>query len=107
MIRYQVAWAITARDDLEAIAEYIADDNPIAALKFVERLESRAASLKTAPLRGRIVPELRWHGVMSLRELIEKPWRIIYRIEGQEVHVISVLDGRRSLEDLLLDRFVR
>lgn len=107
MTRYAVEWAITARDDLEAIADYIAADSVINALKVVERIEARAATLSSLPMRGRVVPELRWHGVMTFQELIEKPWRLIYRIEAHRVVVVSVLDGRRSLEDLLLDRFVR
>jgi len=105
--RYTVEWAFTARDDLESIASYIAEDSAINALSVVERIEARAETLVTLPMRGRIVPELRWHGVMTFRELIEKPWRLIYRIEADRVVVVSVLDGRRSLEDLLLDRFVR
>jgi hypothetical protein len=44
---------------------------------------------------------------MTFQELIEKPWRLIYRIAAHRVVVVSVLDGRRNLEDLLLDRFVR
>lgn len=107
MSRYTVEWAFTARDDLESIASYIAEDSAINALSVVERIEARAETLVTLPMRGRIVPELRWHGVMTFRELIEKPWRLIYRIEADRVVVVSVLDGRRSLEDLLLDRFVR
>jgi len=105
--RYTVEWAFTARDDLESIASYIAEGSAINALSVVERIEARAETLVTLPMRGRIVPELRWHGVMTFRELIEKPWRLIYRIEADRVVVVSVLDGRRSLEDLLLDRFVR
>jgi toxin ParE1/3/4 len=105
--RYSVEWAVTARNDLEAIAAYIAADSPINALKVVERIEARADTLSSLPMRGRVVPELRWHGVMSFQELFEKPWRLIYRIESQRVFIVSVLDGRRSLEDLLLDRFVR
>lgn len=107
MSRYTVEWAFTARDDLESVASYIAEDSAINALSVVERIEARAETLVTLPMRGRIVPELRWHGVMTFRELIEKPWRLIYRIEADRVVVVSVLDGRRSLEDLLLDRFVR
>jgi len=105
--RYTVEWAFTARDDLEAIVFYLAEDSAINALSVVARIEARAETLVTLPMRGRIVPELRWQGVMTFQELIEKPWRLIYRIEAHRVVVVSVLDGRRNLEDLLLDRFVR
>jgi toxin ParE1/3/4 len=106
-MQYRVEWSITARDDLEAIAMYIAEDSVVNALKMVERIEAKAETLLTLPRRGRVVPELRWYGVMAFQELIERPWRLIYRIDGQRIVVVSVLDGRRNLEDLLLDRFVR
>ena len=106
-MRYSVDWAVTARDDLEVIAAYVASDSPINALTVVERIEVRADTLSSLPMRGRVVPELRWHGIMSYQEFFEKPWRLIYRIESHRVLVVSVLDGRRCLEDMLLDRFVR
>jgi plasmid stabilization system protein ParE len=70
-------------------------------------LQERADSLTTAAERGRLVPELRSIGVHQYRELVERPWRIVYRIEPDTVIVLAVLDGRRDLESLLLDRLVR
>ncbi len=107
MKRYVIDWAITARDDLEEIACYVAEDSSINALKVVEGIEARAQSLATLPMRERIVSELHWHGVARFQELIERPWRLIYHIDGSTVYVVSVLDGRRQLEDLLLARFLR
>jgi toxin ParE1/3/4 len=68
---------------------------------------SGGQSLTTTPLRGRIVPELRWHGITTYRELIVSSWRIIYRVDAPRVLVVSVVDSRRQLEDLLLARFLR
>jgi plasmid stabilization system protein ParE len=105
--RHAVVWAAMARADLEEIASFIADDSPINALRVVERLERRALTLTTMPTRGRIVPELRWHGIVTFLEMIERPWRVVYRIDDATVYVVAVLDGRRNLEDLLLARFLR
>lgn len=58
------------------------------------------------PLQGRIVPELRYYGVLTYRELIRPPWRIIYKTEENKVWVLAVIDGRRNVEDILLDRFI-
>jgi plasmid stabilization system protein ParE len=58
------------------------------------------------PLQGRIVPELRHYNILTYRELINSPWRIIYKIEEKKVWVLAVLDGRRNMEDVLLDRFI-
>jgi len=45
--------------------------------------------------------------VHQYRELVERQWRIVYRIEPDSVMVLAALDGRRDLESLLLDRLVR
>jgi toxin ParE1/3/4 len=41
------------------------------------------------------------------RELVMRPYRMIYRMEGDTVTVLAVFDGRRDLGDLLLERLTR
>ena len=45
--------------------------------------------------------------VFTYRELVSRPWRISYRREENTVFVLAVLDSRRELESLLLERLVR
>jgi toxin ParE1/3/4 len=103
---YGVTWSETAERDLSAIVEYIADDSPQRAYDMFKELRKKALSLRTFPDRGRIVPELQQQGITQYRELIITPWRIIYRISEREVYVLSVLDSRRSVEDILLRRLI-
>jgi len=103
----RVRWTETARRDLDLIVDYIAEDSLGNALAVLDRLEQRAESLSDSAGRGRVVPELRSVDVYQYLELIESPWRIIYRIQGREVFVVAVLDGRRRLESLLLRRLLR
>ena len=105
--RLRVRWAEVAVRDLEDTVSYIAVDSPENAERVLDRLERRAATLGTAPTRGRVVPELVRFGMRTWRELVVKPYRLIYRIEGDTVTVLALLDGRRDLEDLLLERLVR
>ena len=77
------------------------------ALAVLERLEQAAARLESMPLRGRLVPELARRNIRLYRELIVRPWRIIYRVGTGRVWVLAVLDGRRELEGLLLSRLLR
>jgi len=107
MIERRMLWTRTARRDLDAIVGYIATDSIENALSVLDRLQKRADSLTTAAEGGRLVPELRSIDVHQYRELVERPWRIVYRIEPDSVMVLAVLDGRRELESLLLDRLVR
>lgn len=107
MSEYGVLWTDAARRDLDAIVDYISEDSVENALSVLERLEARAGALGTTPERGRKVPELAALDVHHYRELIERPWRILYRVEGHRVLVVGVLDGRRDLASLLIERLVR
>ena len=63
--------------------------------------------LERLPERGRVVPELKTIDVYMYRELIERPWRVVYRFERNHVYVVAVLDARRNLASLLLERLTR
>ena len=105
--KYEVIWASAAEDDLTAIIKYIHTDNPPAAKDNLNKIKTKAAKLDNFPERGRIVPELKAQGISQYRELIVAPWRIIYRISDSCVYVLSVIDSRQNIEDVLLDRLVR
>ncbi|MBU4318374.1 MAG: type II toxin-antitoxin system RelE/ParE family toxin [Proteobacteria bacterium] len=104
--KYQVAWAAVAKNDLKQIIEYIAKDSPDNASQILNKIKQKASDLYAMPDRGKIVPELKDQGIHTYRELIVAPWRIIYRISDTTVFVLSVIDSRRNVEDILLDRFV-
>ena len=103
---YEIVWARTAETDLKEIVNYIAIDSPVNALRIFKKIKKNASSLYTMPERCRIVPELKEQGIMQYRELIIKPWRIIFRIVEKKVYVLSVLDSRRNIEDILLERLI-
>jgi plasmid stabilization system protein ParE len=86
---------------------YIARDSIDEAFKILSRLRETAETLLSMPQRGRLVPELHAQGVITYHELFVSPWRIIYRIGRRKVHVLAVIDSRRNLEDILLERFTR
>ena len=103
---YSIEWADVAENDLKGVVEYIAQDSPANALKLLKKIKQKASSLYTLPERGRTVPELQDQGILIYRELIIPPWRIIYRISEMKVYVLSVLDARQNVEDILLKRLI-
>jgi addiction module RelE/StbE family toxin len=107
MTRRRVRWSSSARRDLEAIVAYVADRSPQAALSTLDRLEAKAKTLSTLAERGRVVPELARLHIREYRDLVVAPYRLVYRVDGPRVLVLGVLDARRSLEDILLDRLIR
>ena len=104
MADYRVLWTDAAKSDLNEISQFIAAESLDTALAVIDRLERRCSTLERLPERGRIVPELKSVDILIYRELIVKPWRIVYRHDTNQVYVMAVLDARRSLSGLLLER---
>ncbi|MFT5432820.1 MAG: toxin ParE1/3/4, partial [Myxococcota bacterium] len=71
----KVEWSARAVRDLDAIFDYIALDNPVAALGWVARLQGRARLAGGAPLAGRVVPEVQ---DVDVREVFLRSYRIVY-----------------------------
>ena len=95
---YQVIFSPKAVKDLEKIVRYIAINNPEAAKKIGQQLLNKAKELSNFPLRGQIVPEF---NDPSLRQLILKPYRIIYRVEESKKQISIARfwhSSRKSLE---------
>lgn len=107
MKRWVIVYGDGAKGDILGITDFIARDSSINAEKALERIKGRIGSLITMPERGRVVPELLWHGISDIREVFEKPWRIMYQFSAKEVLIVAVYDGRRHLNDVLTERFLR
>ncbi len=106
MAAYKVIWSHGAARDLSGIVEYIAASRPQTAKSVFSKLRKMAETLAHHPLKGRLVPELRAYEVVHCRELIHQPWRLLYRIDRQTVYVLALIDSRRNIEDILLDRMI-
>ena len=105
--KYKVIWADIAEKDLIEIIDYIAINNPENALKILRKIKKKALSLYySMPEKCRVVPELKAQSITQYKELIEAPWKIIFRIVEKKVYILSVLDSRRNIEDILLKRLV-
>jgi plasmid stabilization system protein ParE len=72
---FKVAFTKPAITDLEGLVSFIARDNPPAAERFGYEIVSKAETLESFPLRGRVVPEFR---IENIREIIHRPYRIVY-----------------------------
>ena len=104
---YTVTWASTAESDLSKIITYIAQSSPGNALKILQKIKKDVSTLYYSPQKCRVVPELYDQGITQYHELIVSPWRIMYRISDSTVYVLSVLDSRQNIEDILLKRFTK
>jgi addiction module RelE/StbE family toxin len=73
----RVHWTENAVEHLVKIYEYIALNSPKYAKRMVDKITRRSEQIADFPLSGRKVPE---YDAEDIRELTEKPYRIIYRI---------------------------
>lgn len=90
----KILWTEPAIEDLRNLHAYIARDSEIYASNFVQRIITAVDKLTNFPRLGRMVPEAEQEAV---RELIYQNYRIIYRIKGELVEILTVLHGRRDL----------
>ncbi|GHV64603.1 plasmid stabilization protein [Spirochaetia bacterium] len=96
-----------AENDLNQIISYISENNPKNALKVYERLRAKIYSLNQFPNKGGYVPELLKRNIKDYRQLLESPWRIIYKVENNEVKILMVLDSRRNIQDILFEKLIK
>jgi toxin ParE1/3/4 len=102
-----IIWSHDAADDLIEIIEYIKDKSgKTIASEIFTRIINHVESLDSFPESGRVIPELMSIGIQDLRELIESPWRIFYRVTSNEIQMISVVDGRRNVEEILYKKVI-
>ena len=92
---FQIIWSEQARDDLQSIVLFIAQDNPTIAESFGYRLMSKVDMLAQFPQIGRVVPE---ENDETIRELILRPYRIIYKVlvEKETVAIARIWHGARG-----------
>ena len=94
--------------DVEEICDYIEQhDAPGKADHVLEQIEQAFRSLSKHPLRGNYPKELLDIGIREYREIFFKPYRIIYRVMGNNVYVLVIADGRRDMQALLQRRLLQ
>lgn len=91
----EVSWLVSAKEDLKAIFEFIAQDSDKYAALEINRIQDKVALLSSQPYLGKILPELE---NQTIRELIEGKYRIIYRIlDENHIHILMVHHSSRDL----------
>lgn len=90
----EIVWSEPALSDLDAIADYIALENPVAASELVQRVLGHVEQLAAHPESGSRPPEL---PRSRYRQLVEPPCRVFYRYDGHKVFVLHVMRSERLL----------
>jgi addiction module RelE/StbE family toxin len=84
----KIIWSPTARTRTKEIIEYIAEDNPDAALTLIDQFEALVEKLKDYPESGRVLPELKNDRIREL--VVHKNYGIIYEINPDIIEILTV-----------------
>jgi len=104
--KYNIKWASPALDDLDEIIGYISKTNLTYSIKVMDKIYEQVSKLDMHPERCRIVPELEKYGYLIYRQLIVDYWKVIFKIEGNIVYIMLIIDGRRNIEDIILKKIL-
>jgi plasmid stabilization system protein ParE len=93
----ELSWSPEALEQLEFIFKYVAERDPEAAARLIQRLDELAEGIVFTPEIGRMVPE---YGRPDLRERIHgqrhKRYRLIYRVRPGEIEIVAVWHTSRE-----------
>jgi addiction module RelE/StbE family toxin len=91
----KILWTREALQQLIEIEDFIAKDNAERAANFVDEIVEHAESvLPGDPRIGRMVPEI---SNPDIRELLFKKYRIVYRVNKNNLEILTVYEGHRLL----------
>jgi toxin ParE1/3/4 len=104
---YSISWSDDARNELKQIISYIKEKsgNIIAANVF-QKIRQNIERLTAFPGTGRVSPELEALGITYIHQINENPWRIYYKIENEIIWIVSIIDTRRNIEELLYKKMI-
>ena len=87
-------WTEQAAEQLGSIAEYISLTSPVYAEQVADRIVLRLQQAQAFPESGRRVPEA---GELDVREVIERPYRLLYRVRPPVIEVLAIVHARQDL----------
>lgn len=92
-----IIWSPQSLRDLEGIRAYVAQDSPRYAELVVQRIVAAVDRLQDFPESGRAVPEL---DRPEIREIITRPYRVVYRYRGESVEIATVFRSSRQTPEI-------
>lgn len=94
----QVRYSFRASTDLIDLWLHIVTRSSATADACLDRIETRCERLRTFPKLGPERPDI----AADARVLVIERWLVIYRIAGEDVQIVRVVDGSRDLTNLAL-----
>ena len=105
--KFEVLLTEGAEQYLESIHDYISEFDCVANANHVlDELMDVVESLSKFPERGSYPNELVGLGIKEYRQILFKPYRVIYRVTVSQVIIYLIADGRRDMQSVLARRML-
>lgn len=89
-----IIWSPTARTKTKEILEYVAEDNPDAALTLIDQFEAKVEKLKENPETGRVLPELKNDKIREL--VVHKNYGVICELSPDKIEILTIRHFRQN-----------
>jgi toxin ParE1/3/4 len=106
-MKYKIIWSKDAGEEIvEIISWYKYNVGKNIAQKIYAKINSQIKKLKDMPGTGKKVQLLKDIGINEYRQIVQDQWVIYYKVAKESIHIISVIDGRRNLEEILYKKII-
>jgi len=102
-----IIWSKDAGDELMEIISYIkTNTGKIAAQNIFKKINDNIEKASEYAAGRRIAPMLMNFGINNIHQINISPWAIFYKVENNEMKIISIIDQRRNLEEILYKKIL-
>ena len=102
-----IIWSKDAGDEFFEIISIIKyNTGQITANKIYERINNEVEKTSKNASGRRIAPMLKKFGINYIHQVNVNPWAIYYKVDNNLMEVVSIIDQRRNLEEILYKKFI-
>jgi toxin ParE1/3/4 len=106
-MKHDIIWSKDAGDELAEIISYIKyNTGKITAKKIYFKIINEVKRVSENAAGRRVAPLLRRFGINNIHQLNISPWIVFYKVEDNKMQIISIIDGRRNLEEILYKKMI-
>jgi toxin ParE1/3/4 len=106
-VKHKIIWSKDAGDELAEIIAYIKyNTGKMTAEKIYKKIMAEVENVSGNPEGRRLSPLLKEMGITYIHQLNISPWIIYYKVENNTMLIISIIDGRRNLEEILYKKII-
>jgi toxin ParE1/3/4 len=102
-----IIWSKDAGDELFEIISFIKyNSGKITTKNIYEKINSEIKKVSKNASGRRIAPMLLNFGIKNIHQFNISPWTIFYKVEKNRMEIISIIDQRRNLEEILYKKIM-